>query len=263
MYLSIPVVAWGALFARRLSQRGILVFCLDYRNFPQGTITDMVQDCNHGISWVLNNCHLYGGDPNSVYLVGQSAGVHLTLLALIAQSKRHVEGGYPLCSVPSWNPKRLVGYIGVSGAYNLVTLADHLHHRGLYRNIFSTIMSTPDGRNGVMEFSPTLIADTLPSNVIQCIPPMTLFHGTSDKSVPVDNAIQFCQAMKIAGGSCKLHLYHEKTHTQPIVEDPMRGGRDKLMDDVLSVIRHEDCFNQQFPMVPNVLIDAATFVCPF
>ena len=27
--------AWGALLARRLSQRGVLVFCLDYRNFPQ------------------------------------------------------------------------------------------------------------------------------------------------------------------------------------------------------------------------------------
>lgn len=27
--------AWGALLGRRLSQRGVLVFCLDYRNFPQ------------------------------------------------------------------------------------------------------------------------------------------------------------------------------------------------------------------------------------
>lgn len=27
--------AWGALLARRLSRRGVLVFCLDYRNFPQ------------------------------------------------------------------------------------------------------------------------------------------------------------------------------------------------------------------------------------
>ena len=27
--------AWGALLARRLSQQGVLVACLDYRNFPQ------------------------------------------------------------------------------------------------------------------------------------------------------------------------------------------------------------------------------------
>ena len=33
-----------------------------------------------------------------------------------------------------------------------------------------------------------------------------------------------------------LKLYKGKTHTQPIVEDPMRGGRDVLMDDVLSMV---------------------------
>jgi prenylcysteine alpha-carboxyl methylesterase len=255
--------AWGALFARRLSQRGILVFCLDYRNFPQGTIMDMVEDCNHGISWVMNNCHLYGGDQGSMYLVGQSAGVHLTLLALLAQSRRHFEGGFPLCSVPSWNPARLVGYIGVSGAFNVETLADHLHHRGLYRRLFSTIMSGPDGVPDFASFSPTLLIKGLPAEMVGYLPPMTLFHGTADNSVPVDNAIQFCKAVKDAGGTCMLHLYHNKSHTQPIVEDPMRGGRDKLMDDVLSVIRKEDCFNQQFPMVPSPMIDVASFVCPF
>ncbi len=29
------LAAWGALLGRRLSQRGVLVFCMDYRNFPQ------------------------------------------------------------------------------------------------------------------------------------------------------------------------------------------------------------------------------------
>ncbi len=27
--------AWGAILARRLSERGMLVVCLDYRNYPQ------------------------------------------------------------------------------------------------------------------------------------------------------------------------------------------------------------------------------------
>lgn len=27
--------AWGSLLARRLSKQGVLVACLDYRNFPQ------------------------------------------------------------------------------------------------------------------------------------------------------------------------------------------------------------------------------------
>ncbi|KAI8111889.1 hypothetical protein M9435_004387 [Picochlorum sp. BPE23] len=255
--------AWGALFARRLSQRGILVFCIDYRNFPQGKIVDMVQDCNHGISWAMNNCYLYGGDPSSIHIIGQSAGVHLTQLSLISQARRHVDGGTYPCSIPSWNPEKVVGYIGVSGAYNVVSLADHLHRRGLYKNLFSTLMSGPDGMPALEEFSPTFLYKDMPEDVVRMIPPMTLFHGTADKSVPVENAIEFSETVKGVGCACKLHLYHGKSHTQPIVEDPMRGGRDKLMDDVLSVIRNEDCFNQQFPMVPNVLIKAATLVCPF
>ena len=40
-----------------------------------------------------------------------------------------------------------------------------------------------------------------------------------------------------AGARARLKLYVGKTHTQPIVEDPMRGGRDELMDDLLAMVR--------------------------
>ncbi|ONM53444.1 putative isoprenylcysteine alpha-carbonyl methylesterase ICMEL2 [Zea mays] len=36
--------AWGALLGRQLAERGIIVACIDYRNFPQGTISDMSDD---------------------------------------------------------------------------------------------------------------------------------------------------------------------------------------------------------------------------
>lgn len=60
-----------------------------------------------------------------------------------------------------------------------------------------------------------------------------------------------------------LKLYKGKTHTQPIVEDPMRGGRDELMDDVLGVVTGVESYHRQFPMLPALLIDAASAVCPF
>nr|CAB3464370.1 unnamed protein product [Digitaria exilis] len=56
--------AWGALLGRRLAERGIIVACIDYRNFPQGTISDMVSDASEGISFVCNNAVSFGGDPN-------------------------------------------------------------------------------------------------------------------------------------------------------------------------------------------------------
>lgn len=45
--------AWGALLAKRLSKAGLLVACLDYRNFPQGNALQMLEDVNTGIAWVV------------------------------------------------------------------------------------------------------------------------------------------------------------------------------------------------------------------
>ncbi|KAJ6838715.1 putative isoprenylcysteine alpha-carbonyl methylesterase ICMEL1 [Iris pallida] len=56
--------AWGTLLGRRLAERGVIVACIDYRNFPQGTISDMVKDVSQGISFVCNNIASYGGDPS-------------------------------------------------------------------------------------------------------------------------------------------------------------------------------------------------------
>ncbi|XP_039043600.1 probable isoprenylcysteine alpha-carbonyl methylesterase ICMEL2 [Hibiscus syriacus] len=40
--------AWGSLLGLQLAERDIIVACIDYRNFPQGTISDMVKDVSQG-----------------------------------------------------------------------------------------------------------------------------------------------------------------------------------------------------------------------
>ncbi|KAH7519117.1 hypothetical protein JRO89_XSUnG0133500 [Xanthoceras sorbifolium] len=55
--------AWGALLGRQLAERDVIVACVDYRNFPQGTISDMVKDVSQGISFICNYIADYGGDP--------------------------------------------------------------------------------------------------------------------------------------------------------------------------------------------------------
>ncbi|GLC41944.1 hypothetical protein PLESTB_001050700 [Pleodorina starrii] len=133
--------AWGALLARRLSEQGVLVACLDYRNFPQGDALDMLEDVNTGISWVLSRIHRFGGDPDGVTLVGQSAGGHLAGLALIKQAEQAARGYPCLGATPAWSPACLRAFVGVSGAYDLKSLAEHLHRRGLYKNLFERIMT--------------------------------------------------------------------------------------------------------------------------
>ncbi|KAK3289120.1 hypothetical protein CYMTET_3427 [Cymbomonas tetramitiformis] len=76
---------WGALLGKRLMERGVLVATLDYRNFPQGTVSDMVLDVSQGVAWVMENIHRWGGDPDNITLMGQSAGAHLSALAVVRQ----------------------------------------------------------------------------------------------------------------------------------------------------------------------------------
>ena len=41
------------------------------------------------------------------------------------------------------------------------------------------------------------------------------------------------------------------------------AGRNELMDDVLSMVLGRECHNRQMAMLPAVLIDLASLVCPF
>lgn len=51
----------------------------------QGTIVDMLEDVNTGVGWVMQKISNYGGDPERVYLVGQSCGGQLCSLATLIQ----------------------------------------------------------------------------------------------------------------------------------------------------------------------------------
>jgi len=63
--------------AKVLSSYGIITILPDYRNFPQGTIFDMVDDVDASLTWTFKNIEQYGGDRDQLYLMGQSAGAHL------------------------------------------------------------------------------------------------------------------------------------------------------------------------------------------
>uniref|UniRef100_A0A453F498 protein-S-isoprenylcysteine alpha-carbonyl methylesterase n=1 Tax=Aegilops tauschii subsp. strangulata TaxID=200361 RepID=A0A453F498_AEGTS len=168
--------AWGALLGRRLAERGIIVACIDYRNFPQGRIGDMVSDASQGISFVCNNIASYGGDPNKIYLMGQSAGAHISACALMEQAVKE-SSGQPI----SWSVTQIKAYFGLSGGYNIHNLVDHFHQRGLNRSIFLSIM---DGEESLSRYSPEIVVKESSARTIALLPHIFLMHGTDDYSIP-------------------------------------------------------------------------------
>ncbi|CAD7705335.1 unnamed protein product [Ostreobium quekettii] len=254
--------AWGALLGKRLSELGILVACLDYRNFPQGNALDMLEDVNTGVAWVLRHIGRHGGDPENVYLCGQSAGGHLLALVLLAQVQRKLAGRCRLLKGRTWDPRRTKGFIGVSGAYSLDGLREHLHRRGLCKSLFESIMSL-DGKPALVELSPTYFARKLGLRLRGELPEVLLLHGKADKSVPCMSSSTFCEALNSGGVKCECRLYEGKSHTDPLVDDALRGGRDALMEDIVEMVLKRKIQKWQAPLLPGFLVTAASFVCPF
>lgn len=256
--------AWGSLLGLQLAERDIIVACIDYRNFPQGTVSDMIKDVSQGISFVCNNAVAFGGDPDRVYLIGQSAGAHLSTCALLGQAIRESQG--ESCS---WSVSQIKAYFSLSGGYNLVDLIDHFHNRGLYRAIFMSIM---EGEDSLKKHSPELLVqDKSIAKAVSLLPPFYLFHGTNDKSIPSVASEKFADALKNAGGHAELIIYKGKGHTDMFVQDPLRGGKDDLFEQMVSVIHagDEEALAKDAmapPMrrfVPEILLKLAGQISPF
>ncbi|CAA3025641.1 isoprenylcysteine alpha-carbonyl methylesterase ICME [Olea europaea subsp. europaea] len=161
--------AWGSLLGLQLAERDIIVACIDYRNFPQGTISDMVNDVSQGIDYICNNIIEYGGDPNKIYLMGQSAGAHVSSCALVQQAIKESKG-----DTISWSVSQIKSYFGLSGGEKLLE-----------------------------QFSPEVIVqDPSSDKAVSLLPHIVLFHGTTDSSIPSDERFAFLLRMMLI--SCQL-----------------------------------------------------------
>uniref|UniRef100_A0A7C9E0V0 protein-S-isoprenylcysteine alpha-carbonyl methylesterase n=1 Tax=Opuntia streptacantha TaxID=393608 RepID=A0A7C9E0V0_OPUST len=256
--------AWAALLGKRLAERDIIMACLDYRNFPQGTISDMITDVSQGISFICNSIAAAGGDPDRIYLAGQSAGAHISACALLEQATRESRG-----ERISWSISQIKGYFALSGGYNMSNLVDHFHSRGLYRSIFLSIM---EGEQSFKKFSPELLVqDESIAKAVSLLPPIILFHGTNDSSVPSYASENFADALKKAGAHVEVILYEGKTHTDLFIQDQLRGGKNELFEHMVAVIHSGDeealAKDAMAPpvrrLLPEMLLKLAREISPF
>ncbi|KOM56082.1 hypothetical protein LR48_Vigan10g197400 [Vigna angularis] len=142
-----------------------------------------------------------------VYLMGQSAGAHISSCALLEQAARESNKGENV----SWSISQIKAYFGLSGGYNLLDLVDHFDNRGLYRQIFLSIM---EGEESLTVYSPEIkIQDPCLKSAIPHFPPVYLVHGTADYSIPSVASERFADALKKAGARAELILCEGKSHT--------------------------------------------------
>jgi len=77
-----------------LKDRGYAVVGVDYRLSPKVKAPAYIEDAAAATAWVFNHIKEFGGDPNSIFISGHSAGGYLTLMITLDKSylnKYHID----------------------------------------------------------------------------------------------------------------------------------------------------------------------------
>lgn len=162
-------------------------------------------------------------------------------------------------------------FVGVSGPYDLLAMQRHLHHRGLDASVIEWL-----SKGDVSAYSPTQrlskLVERFGADSLQTFPPVALFHGAIDASIPFTVSEGLYGVLAGGGNVCSLKVYQGCTHTDPILEGPLTGD-DRLARDVsrtIAEIQGRDGVLVEMEAVkgarmfsPRWLTNVARFVNPF
>jgi acetyl esterase/lipase len=184
----------GVDYARFLNEQGIAGFVLKYRLGPAGYHHPiMLQDAARAVRTVRARAGEWHADPNRIGIMGSSAGGHLasTLLTHFDQGR---PGDADVIEQQSSRPN-----LGIL-CYAVITMGEFTH-QGSKANLL--------GRDP----SPELVRNL--SNELQVTkdtPPVFLWHTWEDNAVPVENTLQFAEALRKAKVPFDLHIYQKGQH---------------------------------------------------
>jgi acetyl esterase/lipase len=104
------------LLALSLRSRGCVVVVPNYRLYPEVRFPSFLEDAAQAVRWTKNNIARFGGDPQSIFLMGHSAGAYIAaVLALDPQWLGHADIS---------NFGEIAGFIGLAGPYDFLPLQD-------------------------------------------------------------------------------------------------------------------------------------------
>jgi acetyl esterase/lipase len=186
----------GIQYARWLNAQGVTAFVLDYRVAPYKYPAE-TQDGMRALRYVRTHAAEYGIDPNRIGVWGSSAGGHLASTLGV-----HGNDAAPL-------PEKSDAVDQVDARPNFMILSypvidmqgDAIAHVGSMKNLLG---ETPDPQMQ-QKFSNQL--------QVNAQTPMTfLFATTGDKTVPVENSLDFYRALESAHVPVELHIYDYSDH---------------------------------------------------
>jgi len=185
----------GIPTAKEFAKHGIAAFVLKYRLPSDSTMIDKtigpLQDAQQAIKFVRDHADNFGIDKNKIGIMGFSAGGHLASTAAT-----HFQ--HPFIDNPS-NPSVRPDFQIL--VYPVISMQDSLTHAGSRNNLLGEHPS----KTIVDEFSNEMQVDTT-------TPPAYITHAGDDKTVDIDNSINYYEALRHHRVAAEMHLYPKGGH---------------------------------------------------
>ncbi|HWV99113.1 MAG TPA: alpha/beta hydrolase [Candidatus Acidoferrum sp.] len=184
----------GRDYARWLNEQGIAGFVLNYRLGSSGYHHPaMLQDAARAVRTVRARAPEWLLDPKRIGIMGSSAGGHLASTLLT-----HFDGGNTnsLDPIERQSSRPDLGIL----CYAVISMGEFTH-QGSKHNLLGD------------DPSPELVRSL--SNELQVTrdtPPCFIWHTWEDDAVPVENSLQFAEALRKAGVPFDLHIYQQGGH---------------------------------------------------
>ena len=185
----------GVSTAKELASKGIAAFVLKYRLPDETKLEDdkigPLQDAQQAIKVVRENAAKWGIDPAKIGIMGFSAGGHLASTLATHYKQALVDN-------PNNTNLRPDFQILV---YPVVTMQENLTHA--------------DSRKQLLGTDPTKETVDLFSNELQVdqqTPVAFMIHAADDRTVDVDNSINYFEALRKNKVAVEMHIYPKGGH---------------------------------------------------
>ena len=201
-------------FCENLAERGFLVFAPEYRRLTEIDVFDEISDVTAALSFVSGRLTEYGGDPDRVAVVSESAGSFLSVYAVAALGSPVLRAAFGLSPV-SLRVRALACFSGMF--YTTRKDAVGLTYA---RNLY-----------GDRRKDPSFIRFMNPEcpEVMEQLPPVFLVG--SDADFLKNYTKRYAEALREAGHPCTLVYYEdnkELTHAFPALKPGIPESRDVL-----------------------------------
>ncbi len=182
----------GEPVSTAFTARGFQTFVLTYVCGKNARYPEQLLELASAVDYVKKNAEEFNVNPEEIFVVGFSAGGHLTGSLAVSHQMIAEKAGVPLDCKPT----------AVGLCYPVIS---QIHgHQGSYNNLLKGYSE---------EEKETLYKEVnLDEAVNAQTPPAFIWATAEDKTVPPDNALRYAQALDRQSISYELHIYPRGVH---------------------------------------------------